>query len=157
MEKEMTAMTVKELISKLQKIQDEIGGDDLTTGSHSYPSNVSFVINNPEIDLDLDLVDIDINTHMGCGCWTGVKFVLKATDWKKESKNIEEKMKIKTNIEIEGNEKHVKEICRMLRWAEYCGNIGHSTSFKFSVDGDGKGQINIEFKDFNEEQKEKLT
>lgn len=87
----MTAMTVRELISKLQKIQDEIGGDDLTTGSHSYPSNVSFVINNPEIDLDLDLVDIDINTHMGCGCWTGVKFVLKATDWKKESKNIEEK------------------------------------------------------------------
>ncbi len=66
-------------------------------------------------------------------------------------------MKIKTTIEIEGNEKQVKEICRMLRWTEYCGNIGHSTSFKFSVDGDGKGQVNIEFKDFNEEQKEKLT
>jgi hypothetical protein len=67
------------------------------------------------------------------------------------------KTKIKTMIELEGSEQNIKEICRMLRWSEYCGNIGHSTSFKFSVDGDGAGQVKVDFKDFTEEQKEALT
>ena len=36
---------------------------------------------------------------------------------------------------------------KMLAWMEWCGNIGHSTSFRVIFDGDGTAKIHCNFED----------
>jgi len=50
---------------------------------------------------------------------------------------------VKITIDITGRERNVAEILSMLRYVQLMGGWGHSTDFKFSVDGDGAGQIKI--------------
>ena len=40
-------------------------------------------------------------------------------------------------------------LMNIFAWIEYLGKIGHSASFKVSVDGDGAGRVRFEFDDKN--------
>lgn len=42
------------------------------------------------------------------------------------------------NITATMNKEWVNTFCSMLRYMEYCGNIGHSSKIEFYLDGDGK-------------------
>lgn len=44
---------------------------------------------------------------------------------------------------------------KMLAWMEWCGNIGHCTSFRVIFDGDGTAKINSNFE--TEELQEKYN
>lgn len=44
---------------------------------------------------------------------------------------------------------------KMLAWMEWCGNIGHSTSFRVIFDGDGTAKIRCDFE--TEEMQEKYN
>lgn len=44
-------------------------------------------------------------------------------------------------LKISGDKRHLDSIEAMLAYMEYLGNIGHSTSFKVMVDGDGAFNI----------------
>ncbi len=55
------------------------------------------------------------------------------------------------SVEISGKEKQVLEILTMLRYIQWLGDIGHSTSFKVFVDGDGAARMKCDFKDFEKE------
>lgn len=46
-------------------------------------------------------------------------------------------------------------LMRMLAWMEWCGNIGHSTSFRVIFDGDGTAKIHCNFE--TEEQQNKYN
>lgn len=52
-------------------------------------------------------------------------------------------------IEVTMKERWIDDFCSMLKWMEYCGNIGHSSKVAFYADGDGdfrpKFKINTEF------------
>ncbi len=54
------------------------------------------------------------------------------------------------NIKVTMNERWVDDFCSMLKWMEYCGNIGHSSVTGFYADGDGdfrpKFEIDTDFK-----------
>ena len=66
------------------------------------------------------------------------------------------KNKVKVNLDIIGNEEHVSEVLKMLRYMQYCCGIGHSADFNVSVDGDGAADVKIVIKDWTEEPKEDL-
>ena len=38
-----------------------------------------------------------------------------------------------------------ENLMRMLAWMEWCGNVGHSTSFQVIFDGDGTAKIHCNF------------
>lgn len=60
----------------------------------------------------------------------------------------------KINIEVSFEEKRqMKEFVRMLAWMEYCGNVGHCTSFLVGLDGDGNARPKFKFE--NEEMQKK--
>lgn len=40
-------------------------------------------------------------------------------------------------IKLSGNPQHIDELEKMLAYIQRLGNIGHSTSFRVNVDGDG--------------------
>lgn len=42
------------------------------------------------------------------------------------------------------NEDQLKVFMRLLRAMQYCGSIGHSTSFNVGVDGDGRFSMDVE-------------
>jgi hypothetical protein len=77
-------MTVTELISILQKYQDEIGCNGESIGSHSLKSTVQFVIANPELNISLKPDDseypggIELDLICGCMCPRGIVFNLNA-------------------------------------------------------------------------------
>lgn len=41
------------------------------------------------------------------------------------------------NIQVTMNERWIDDFCSMLKYMEYCGNIGHSSMVGFYSDGDG--------------------
>lgn len=41
------------------------------------------------------------------------------------------------NIKVTMNERWVNDFCSMLKYMEYCGDIGHSSIIGFYSDGDG--------------------
>lgn len=41
--------------------------------------------------------------------------------------------------------RHMDEFIRMMAWMELCGNIGHSSHFVVTVDGDGDARPNFIF------------
>lgn len=41
------------------------------------------------------------------------------------------------NIKVTMNERWVNDFCSMLKYMEYCGDIGHSSIVGFYSDGDG--------------------
>lgn len=41
-------------------------------------------------------------------------------------------------------ERQLKEFLKLLRAMQFCGNIGHSTSFNVGVDGDGAFDMDVE-------------
>lgn len=41
------------------------------------------------------------------------------------------------NVKVTMNERWVDDFCSMLRYMEWCGNIGHSSLAGFYADGDG--------------------
>lgn len=43
----------------------------------------------------------------------------------------------KFTIECEIEERWINDFCSMLKYMEYCGNIGHSSIIGFYSDGDG--------------------
>lgn len=59
------------------------------------------------------------------------------------------KEEVTFNIEVTMNSRWVNDFCSMLKYMEYCGNIGHSSVVGFYSDGDGdfrpKFNINKEF------------
>lgn len=40
-----------------------------------------------------------------------------------------------------------KTLMKMLAWMEWCGNIGHGSSFQVIFDGDGTAKIRCNFED----------
>lgn len=48
-----------------------------------------------------------------------------------------------------------EKLLKMLAWMEWCGNIGHSTSFRVIFDGDGTAKIHCNFE--NEELQNKYN
>lgn len=54
-------------------------------------------------------------------------------------KNREDKMNNKCtfNITVTMNKRWVDAFCSMLKYMEYCGNVGHSSQIEFYCDGDG--------------------
>ena len=53
------------------------------------------------------------------------------------------------SITVTMNDRWVDDFCSMLKWMEFCGNIGHSSFVGFYADGDGdfrpKFQIGVPF------------
>lgn len=47
------------------------------------------------------------------------------------------------------HERQLKEFIKLLRAMQFCGNIGHSTSFNVGVDGDGAFSMDVEVIDEN--------
>ena len=42
------------------------------------------------------------------------------------------------------NDRQLKEFLKLLRAMQFCGDIGHSTSFNVGVDGDGAFDMDVE-------------
>ena len=81
----MAEFTLKELIARLQDMQDEIGERASGgIGSHDrIKSRVMFRSKNPDDNGDYELeslYDIEPDMIPGCGCWAGVWFVLNRTE-----------------------------------------------------------------------------
>ena len=45
------------------------------------------------------------------------------------------------------DEEQARSFERMLAWMDWCGKVGHSSKFEVFIDGDGRGQIDVEFTD----------
>ena len=42
------------------------------------------------------------------------------------------------------NDRQLKEFLKLLRAMQFCGSIGHSTSFNVGIDGDGAFKMDVE-------------
>lgn len=47
---------------------------------------------------------------------------------------------MKIDIEMP-KDRQMRELLKMLAWMEFCGNIGHCTSFRVIFDGDGTAKL----------------
>lgn len=56
-------------------------------------------------------------------------------------------------IEAEGDEENLIRLAQILKYIESLGNIGHTTSFKVWVDGDGAARLRFKFPDIKTEVK----
>lgn len=52
---------------------------------------------------------------------------------------------VEFNIKVKMNERWVNDFCSMLKYMEYCGDIGHSSKVGFYSDGDGDFRPKFEF------------
>lgn len=50
---------------------------------------------------------------------------------------------MKIDIEMP-KERQMRELLRMLAWMEFCGDIGHCTSFRVIFDGDGTAKLSAD-------------
>jgi hypothetical protein len=64
--------TVSDLKNQIDLYHGEIGCNGKSTGSHSYPSTLSFY--NRTTEKWMRLAEIDIDRHGGCNCWVGLEF-----------------------------------------------------------------------------------
>lgn len=68
-------MKLSQLISRLQEIHDEIGGD-VNSAHPGLDWDVRVVFDDDE-DVELALVDIEPQTTMGCGCWISASLIVR--------------------------------------------------------------------------------
>lgn len=75
------AMTLSELIKKLQDINEEVMCDGTQIASHKLKSSVTITWDKDEKETyDFDIDEIDVTQLFGCGCWDGVHIKLKLKD-----------------------------------------------------------------------------
>jgi hypothetical protein len=73
-------MNAHEFLKEIALMVKEIGGDGNVIGSHNLPSQISFMVTNPEDDADYELESINPDILPGCGCWDGIIINLKRTE-----------------------------------------------------------------------------
>lgn len=61
--------------------------------------------------------------------------------------------KVEFNIKVNMEKRWVNDFCSMLKWMEYCGDVGHSSIVGFYADGDGDFRPKFEIDYNHEEQK----
>ena len=73
----MNDITVSEFKKIIDTYADEICCNGKTTGSHSYPSSVSFNYKDCKGEWHyLRYKGSEPDRHMGCNCWTGIEIEL---------------------------------------------------------------------------------
>jgi|CXWL01.1.fsa_nt_gi hypothetical protein len=70
-------LTVTKFLAMLNDMQKEIGCDGEKTAAHTYPSRVSFVVDDADDDSDYVISELEADVHHNCMCWVGIRIHLK--------------------------------------------------------------------------------